>query len=350
MAFIDRTLELAVIIMLTAILMVATQPMDYEGTTPQEGFFAAIDTRIGEALAEHEDEVIGWILPSLFGVETVGEAREYLLIESGMTALELAFIDIVEGTYSFEEQIRFLHQVLETVADADEDIFSNLPGELGYMLGLLAEVYMLLGMDSDFQGDSIIDHFFGDGMLDYLMAMDIHDRYTAMGELFGDYFAGLMADDLEMMVFLITPALLSTWIIASQVTTDWDEDFFEIFELYFGEENLEERIELIIESDREVVLIDLFVDEDYANYNLNVFLVNRGIAALEITIIVDIEDFADVEWPYTVDSMWLLPGETFTAQIPGEYLGEINFIDITSGVGGLINIEAGFRLTEQPLS
>jgi len=240
--------------------------------------------------------------------------------------------------------------VLETVADADEDIFSNLPGELGYMLGLLDEVYMLLGMDSDFQGDPIIDHFFGDGMLDYLMAMDIHDRYVAMGELFGDYFAELMSDNLEMMLFLVTPAFLSTWIIASQITTNWDEPFFEIFELYFGEENLEERVELIIGSDREVVLIDLFVDEDYTNYNLNVFLANRGIAALEITIIIDIEDLADVEWPHTVDSMWLLPGETFTAQIPGEYLGEINFIDITSGVGGFINIEAGFRLTEQPLS
>jgi hypothetical protein len=175
--------------------------------------------------------------------------------------------------------------------------------------------------------------------------MDVNDRFTAMGELFGGFFAEWMGELLDETREPLAQLIMfhaGEVIFAEPAETP---DLY-LHELTFTPDDLEERVALMIDSPLSDAFIDIFVEADY---NLNIFLVNRDIATVEIKLYIDAPldfNFAEAEFY----SFLLGPGESFTVQIPAESLGELNSIGITSIVGGPLDIEAGFRLTNLPLS
>lgn len=350
----DRAYEFAVVILVMAMIAGVALPQDYYGVSPQEGFLAAFDERLGAAMAEHEDEINDFILSEMRGAETMEEAREFILME-GNTPVELVFLDMAQS-YSFARQMQILRQVMARANPGEQylDILLTETGfgdigiaETGMFLGFASEGGLYDGENLDFDLLADIDYFFGEGTADGLLAMDVNDRLVAMGGLFGDFYAELIGEDPEAAItLLVLPALFSTVLTAPIQIAAAEQDGFGVYELTLGADDLEERAALMIESGLTIVYVDIFVQADY---NLNVFLVNRDVVVVEITFYLDAPADFNFEGLEASGRTRLMPGEALTLQIPAEKLGEINSIGITSGTGMPVYIEAGFRLTNYPL-
>jgi len=246
--------------------------------------------------------------------------------------------DPVFGNYPFREQFQFSQEIADKIESGDR------------LLDILLDALEI--EPDDFDPLAMIDEIFGDGVSDGLMTLDIGMRAEMLHGFFGLYFDEFISDELQFTAHRLVLPVFATyawWVSASPPPqlTQLQNDHFELYELTFGTDDLEERVALMVASQHDIVLMDLYIQ---AEHDFNIFLVNRDVITLEFSIWLDAPLDFEFEGIEMFETFRLQPGEAFTVQVPVQKLGEFNSILVTPNVwGGGLRFEAGFRLTDLPL-
>jgi len=402
MAIVDRATSFLLAVVLMASVITVSIPTDYDGVSPQESFVVAF----GESFAHLEDELNQWVF-DFFGVADEEELIAVMMedfgdlygddfwaaaaaLEAGELSMSEYMLFVQEFTLAMLNQelavlgieinldapvvhpailLSLLNSVPEIAPIMEEltellttDVLTDFLGGwvVQMILAVLVEVEPnfideLLALDlADFNGyaaDALdfslfaeMDYHLGEGTVAGLLAMDdMNERFAALGTLFGDYLAGWVDDNMDMILEFLEEIMDLAMLFA-----DMDEAAilaelgFQIFEVDITPELLEERLAFDLNAISSTVVLHGASDDA-----LNVFIHNTG----DVHVVVQGVSIAGLI-PDEHFNVVLEPGTTYVFQIAAGALAyaEIHAISITSMEGeSHFTGQLGLRFTQNPL-
>ena len=386
---IDRAMQFLLVAVLTVGLMAVSVPLDYEGVSPQEAFVVAFDERVTEGLAPFEEALTDWAL-ELFDVADL-EELEAMLMEELAGEFDEEFIALLLDleNFSFVEQMQFMQDViLDAVAEElgiDPNNLPEVPAELilavlaadadlgpivnelvelfseevlldilgGWIVQVIVAAILIevpdfdfaellqdfeVGVELDFSLFAEMDYFLGAGTVDGLLELDVNERFELMGQLFGDFTVEWVTDNFDLIMEMLDGLMMLA-------NLDLDEFMAGVVELEIeiGQADLEERHGMSLEGIVASVTLNGLVE----GANLNVFVMNTGSTAVELTFAAVNQGGFLPDVDVVVDEVTILPGDSFTVQIPAYRLGEYaNVIAVVGANFAGFTAELGFRFTE----